>query len=359
VASELARDLAAADVVVVSGLAEGIDGAAHSGVISGDVTTSAPPVAVVGTGVDVVYPRSNRSLWEQVRSRGAIFSESPLGTRPRPRVFPARNRIIAALADVVVVVECHHDGGSMYTVDAAARRGIPVCAVPGSVRSAASSGTNGLLVDGCIPVRDAADVQTAVSLARAGRITRSTTPAMTTPVTATTPATATEYAETGNAVTGSRRGGDRHQASVHEAALAPTVSSEVQQLSTTSDESDKGDPPSDFLMAAEVRTGEHPRAGSSSDTGPYRKVTDGGSSSREPEFRRTAAGAGRVGNMLRVVPPLTPLQEVVWNAVGDGPTVLETILLRTDLSIAVAGEVCAELVASGALVAGAGWWCQA
>jgi DNA processing protein len=168
VASELAADLSAAGVVVVSGLARGIDGAAHAGVVRARSTGSAPPVAVVGTGLDVVYPASNRELWEAVATTGAVLSESTLGTPPHPRVFPARNRIIAALSDVVVVVECHRDGGSLYTVEAAARRSVPVCAVPGSVRSRASDGTNALLVDGCAPVRDASDVLVAVSLARTG-----------------------------------------------------------------------------------------------------------------------------------------------------------------------------------------------
>jgi DNA processing protein len=126
-------------------------------------------VAVVGTGLDVVYPNSNKALWELVASRGCVFSESPLGTRPHPGVFPARNRIIAALSNVVVVVESHNGGGSLYTAEAAARRSIPVCAVPGSVRSRASDGTNALLVDGCIPVRDATDVLVAISLAGAGQ----------------------------------------------------------------------------------------------------------------------------------------------------------------------------------------------
>jgi len=100
---------------------------------------------------------------------GAVLSEAALGTVARPRVFPARNRIIAALSDVVVVVESHWDGGSLYTAEAAARRSIPVCAVPGSVHSRASSGTNQLLVDGCAPVRDADDVLAAVALVRQGR----------------------------------------------------------------------------------------------------------------------------------------------------------------------------------------------
>jgi DNA processing protein len=170
VASELGRQLADAGVVVVSGLARGIDGAAHAGAVHATGEDRGRPVGVAGTGVDVVYPASNRVLWEQVAGDGVVFSESPLGTVARPRVFPARNRIIAALADVVVVVESHHGGGALTTAEAAARRGIPVGAVPGSVKSRASEGTNGLLVDGCIPIRDATDVLVAVSLAHSGRM---------------------------------------------------------------------------------------------------------------------------------------------------------------------------------------------
>jgi len=168
-ASELARDLASAGVVVVSGLALGIDGAAHTGALRTGRDDPAPPVAVVGTGLDVVYPKGNASLWREVEDHGVVFSEAALGTTPRARVFPARNRIIAALSDVVVVVECQLGGGALYTAEAAARRSIPVCAVPGSVRSPASAGTNGLLVDGCTPVRDVDDVLTAVALSRCGR----------------------------------------------------------------------------------------------------------------------------------------------------------------------------------------------
>ncbi len=168
VASELGRDLAEAGVAVVSGLALGIDAAAHAGALRAG-RADPPVVAVVGTGLDVVYPESNASLWREVEEHGVVFTESALGTIPRPRVFPARNRIIAALSDVVVVVECQLKGGALYTAEAAARRAIPVCAVPGSVRSPASAGTNGLLVDGCAPVRDVDDILTAVALARCGR----------------------------------------------------------------------------------------------------------------------------------------------------------------------------------------------
>ena len=160
-ATELGRDLAEAGVAVVSGLALGIDGAAHRGVLS---AASAPPVAVVGSGLDVVYPPSHAELWRRVASEGLLLGEAPLGARPEAWRFPVRNRIVAALAEVVVVVESHPTGGSRHTVDAAAERGIPVMAVPGSVRSPASELPNALLAEGCHPVRDAADVLVALGL---------------------------------------------------------------------------------------------------------------------------------------------------------------------------------------------------
>lgn len=161
VARELGRDLATAGVCVLSGLALGIDGAAHGGSLE---ARAAPPVAVVGTGLDIVYPRRHARLWADVAAAGAVLSEYPLGTPPLPWRFPARNRIIAALADVVVIVESHARGGSMHTVDAAVERGRTVMAVPGSVRSPASAGTNDLLAAGCAPVRDAGDVLVALGL---------------------------------------------------------------------------------------------------------------------------------------------------------------------------------------------------
>ncbi len=163
-ARALGRDLAAAGVCVVSGLARGIDGEAHHGALEAQHAGGAAPAAVVGTGLDVVYPRTNTELWSGVAAVGTVMSEYPLGTRAQPWRFPARNRIIAALADVVVVVESHARGGSLHTVDAALERDRPVMAVPGPVRSPASAGTNELLVAGCGPVRDAEDVVTALGL---------------------------------------------------------------------------------------------------------------------------------------------------------------------------------------------------
>jgi DNA processing protein len=164
VAFELGRDLAASGVRVVSGLALGIDGAAHRGALTAQ---AAPPAAVVGSGLDVVYPPAHRSLWDQVAGAGLLLSEAPLGARPEPWRFPVRNRVLAALAEVVVVVESADKGGSRHTVEAAMARDRAVMAVPGSVRSPVSSYPNGLLADGCHPVRDALDVLVALGLSSA------------------------------------------------------------------------------------------------------------------------------------------------------------------------------------------------
>ena len=165
VARQLGQDLTHAGVAVVSGLAAGIDGASHEGAVA---ALGGPPVGVVGSGHDVAYPRHHRALWRQVSEAGVLLSEAPLGARPEPWRFPARNRIIAALSQVLVVVESHAAGGSFHTVRAAAERGVPVMAVPGPVRSPASAGTNRLLADGCAPACEAADVLAALSLETAG-----------------------------------------------------------------------------------------------------------------------------------------------------------------------------------------------
>jgi DNA processing protein len=154
-AFELGRDLAAAGVCVVSGLALGIDGAAHAGALAMD---GAGTVGVAASGVDVVYPPAHDGLWARVVGHGAVCSETPPGCPAQAWRFPARNRVIAALSRLVVVVESHRCGGSLITVEAALRRGIEVRAVPGPVRSPASAGSNQLLADGPAPVRHAGDV---------------------------------------------------------------------------------------------------------------------------------------------------------------------------------------------------------
>jgi DNA processing protein len=161
VASEMGAHLAAAGVHVVSGLALGIDAAAHAGALSVD---GAPPIGVVGNGLDVTYPRRNAALYRAVRERGLLLSEYPLGAQPRRWTFPARNRLVAALARAVVVVETPEAGGSQHTIDEADRRDVEVLAVPGSVRSPASAGTNKLLWEGRPAVRDALDVLDALGL---------------------------------------------------------------------------------------------------------------------------------------------------------------------------------------------------
>ena len=161
------RALAEAGVQVVSGLALGIDGAAHQGALEaldGGGPTVARPLGVVGTGLDVVYPRRHVDLWERVGSDGLLLSEIALGGTPTRWRFPARNRLIAALADVVVVVESHAKGGALSTVEEAIDRGRQVMAVPGSIHVPAAAGSNRLLVDGMAPACEVDDVLTHLAL---------------------------------------------------------------------------------------------------------------------------------------------------------------------------------------------------
>lgn len=168
VARALGTDLAAAGVAVVSGLALGIDAAAHQGALDAG---GAPPIGVVGSGLDVVYPARNVALWRRVADEGLVVSEHPLGTAPRARHFPQRNRIIAALADVVVVVESHRRGGALGTAAAARRLGRTVLAVPGPVLAGAAAGTNDLLADGAGVCRGADDVLVALGMTPGARRT--------------------------------------------------------------------------------------------------------------------------------------------------------------------------------------------
>jgi DNA processing protein len=174
-ASELGRQLSMAGVNVVSGLALGVDAAAHRGVMSAvqdrceasDGPTGAP-VGVVASGLDVVYPRSNGGLWQAVARAGVVISESPPGTSPDRFRFPQRNRIIAALSRAVVVVESRAAGGSMITVDEALKRDIPVMAVPGATTTRASDGTNQLLRDGALVATTCDDVLAVLGLESSG-----------------------------------------------------------------------------------------------------------------------------------------------------------------------------------------------
>jgi DNA processing protein len=153
VARGLGRGLAAAGVTVVSGMALGIDSAAHDGALQ----AGGPTVAVLAGGADVAYPRSKRALHARIRERGAVVSEAPPGFVPRRWCFPARNRIIAGLATTTIVVQAAARSGSLITAELAMDLGRDVGAVPGLPLDWRSAGVNALLRDGACVVRDAAD----------------------------------------------------------------------------------------------------------------------------------------------------------------------------------------------------------
>ena len=153
VARALGRGLAAAGVTVVSGMALGIDSAAHDGALQ----AGGPTVAVLAGGADIAYPRSKRALHGRIREHGAVLSEAPPAFVPRRWCFPARNRIIAALASATIVVQAAARSGSLITAELAMDLGRDVGAVPGSPLDWRSAGTNALLRDGATVVRDAID----------------------------------------------------------------------------------------------------------------------------------------------------------------------------------------------------------
>ena len=153
-AESLGHELGAAGLVVVSGMALGIDSCAHSGALAAGGAT----VAVLGSGPDVPYPARMRRLYEEIVDSGLILTELPPGTRARKWTFPARNRIMAALAAMTVVVEARRRSGSLITATMASDLGREVGAVPGRVDNATAAGTNSLLRDGAQVVRRAQDV---------------------------------------------------------------------------------------------------------------------------------------------------------------------------------------------------------
>ncbi len=170
-ARELARELAAAGLVVVSGLAFGIDGCAHRGALEAGLT-----VAVLGCGADLAYPAAHQSLWRRISTEGLVLSELPPGTGAWRWSFPARNRIMAALAGMTIVVEAARRSGSLITADLAADLGRDLGAVPGPVTSRASAGANDLLAGGACLVRDAQDVLDAMLGPGVRRVERSGPP---------------------------------------------------------------------------------------------------------------------------------------------------------------------------------------
>ncbi|MFM2448490.1 MAG: DNA-protecting protein DprA [Pseudomonadota bacterium] len=153
-ARAFARHLSQAGWTVVSGLALGIDGAAHEGALQGEGST----IAVVGTGLDRVYPKDHHALAHQISQQGLILSEYPLGTPPLPGCFPQRNRIIAGLASGTLVVEATLKSGSLITAKLAAECGREVLAIPGSIHSPQSRGCHALIKQGAKLVETASDV---------------------------------------------------------------------------------------------------------------------------------------------------------------------------------------------------------
>ena len=155
---EFARALVQAGLTVVSGLALGIDGAAHEGALEGAPPGQTATIAVVGTGLDRVYPRQHEALAKRIAERGAIVSEYPLGTPPLPANFPRRNRIIAGLSEGTLVVEAALQSGSLITARLALEQGKDVFAIPGSIHSTQSRGCHELLRQGAKLVACAQDV---------------------------------------------------------------------------------------------------------------------------------------------------------------------------------------------------------
>ncbi len=155
IATWLARELAGRGVVVVSGFAKGIDAAAHQGALAAD---NGRTVAVLGCGLSIDYPKGHRELGERIRTHGALVSEFPCAQTPLPGNFPVRNRIIAGLAEITVVVEAAAHSGSLITARLALELGREVLAVPGRITDEQALGVNDLLRDGAAPVTHPADI---------------------------------------------------------------------------------------------------------------------------------------------------------------------------------------------------------
>lgn len=154
VAYTMAKDLARANICVVSGMARGIDSMAHKGIMDGGGKT----IAVLGCGVDICYPAENADLMEEIIENGCVLSEYPPGTPASPYHFPSRNRIISGLSKMVVVVEAGKRSGTLITADLALENGRDVFVVPGNVTSSLSEGTNALIRQGCPIITEGNDI---------------------------------------------------------------------------------------------------------------------------------------------------------------------------------------------------------
>ena len=163
-AYEIAFDLARAGVVVISGLARGVDSAAHRGALDGGGRT----IAVLGTGIDVVYPAENTELSRRITESGLLVTEFPPGAAPEDWHFPRRNRIISGLSKAVVIVEAKEKSGSLITARLAADQGRDVMAVPGTIIGGRNRGANALLRDGAKLVESAVDILQELGLEQQG-----------------------------------------------------------------------------------------------------------------------------------------------------------------------------------------------
>ena len=157
-AREFARSLAASGLTIVSGLALGVDGAAHDGALLGHHGTGLATIAIVGTGLDRVYPRQHRDLAHRIAQNGVILSEYPLGTPPLAPNFPRRNRLISGLSQATLVVEAALQSGSLITAKQALDQGRDVMAIPGSIHATQSKGCHALIKQGAKLVESAQDV---------------------------------------------------------------------------------------------------------------------------------------------------------------------------------------------------------
>ena len=153
-AERISKDLASENIVIVSGMARGIDSAAHQGALSFNGNT----IAVLGTGIDVIYPKENQKLYEILSKHGLILSEFPFHTGPHASNFPRRNRIVSGLSKGTLVIEAGIKSGSLITAQQALEQGRDVYAVPGAPYDGRSAGCNMLLKDGAVLVESAANI---------------------------------------------------------------------------------------------------------------------------------------------------------------------------------------------------------
>ncbi len=153
-AKTLSRQLTEAGLTVTSGGAKGIDAVCHQAALDQNGST----VAILGCGIDVIYPKINRSLFNDIKTNGLLLSEYPLGTAPRPGHFPRRNRLISALADIVVVIEAALKSGSLVTAEHALDQGKDIFAMPGDIGNPNSEGCHQLIRDGAYLLSSAQDI---------------------------------------------------------------------------------------------------------------------------------------------------------------------------------------------------------